>query len=179
MDITCRKLEPADDTSSFDCGNAGLNDYLKKYARQDRRRRMGVTYAAVSCDRIPPKVVGYFTLANTSIPRAGLPEEMLRKIPRYQDLPAFLLGRLAVDRHMQGKRIGEMLLSRCFEHCLAIAQGTGARYLITDAIHSAVSWYERYNFRKIKGSADPNSVKMLVDLAVVESAIDLGRAAAP
>jgi len=131
----------------------------------------GVTYVAV-CHQQPHNVLGYFTLANTSIPRQGLPEDMLKGTPKYQGLPAFLLGRLAVDKRHQGKDIGEVLLSHCFEHCLAIAKASGARYLIADVKPSAITWYERYNFRRIEGSQNADSVKMFVDLAVVNSAID-------
>jgi GNAT superfamily N-acetyltransferase len=172
MDINIRKLESSDRTDDFDCGDAQLNEYLKRYALKNQRRMFGVTYAAVCCDDEPCKVIGYFTLANTSVPRQGLPEEMLKGVPKYQGLPAFLLGRLAVDRKFQGKDIGEVLLSRCFEHCLTIAKVSGARYLITDSRESAVTWYERYNFRKIVGSSNPESTKMFVDLRVVAQAID-------
>jgi GNAT superfamily N-acetyltransferase len=172
MDIHFRKLESSDRTDDFDCGNPPLNDYLHRYALKNQRRMFGVTYVAVCCNDQPCKVIGYFTLANTSIPRQGLPEDMLKGIPKYQGLPAFLLARLAVDKRHQRKDIGEVLLSHCFEHCLAISKVSGARYLIADAKLSAISWYERYNFRRIEGNQDSDSVKMFVDLATVSSAID-------
>jgi hypothetical protein len=39
----------------------------------------------------------------------GIPEGLLKGLPKYQDLPAILLGRLAVDQKAQKKRIGELL----------------------------------------------------------------------
>jgi GNAT superfamily N-acetyltransferase len=170
MDINFRRLESSDLTDDFDCGNASLNEYLRRYALKNQRRMFGVTYVAV-CHPQPHNVIGYFTLANTSVPRQGLPEDMLKGIPKYQGLPAFLLARLAVDKRHQGKAIGEVLLSHCFEYCLAIAKVTGARYLIADAKPSAITWYERYNFRRVEGNQDASSVKMFVDLATVRSAI--------
>lgn len=128
----------------------------------------GVTYVAV-CES---KVIGYFTLATTSIPRAGLPEDMLRGTPKYRGLPAFLLGRLAVDKRYQRKQLGEHLLSKCFEHCLFAAKWTGARYVIADVENSAISWYERYGFRRIDGGENMEWTKMLIDLEVVRAAID-------
>jgi GNAT superfamily N-acetyltransferase len=172
MDITVRKLEASDDANGFDCGTHQLNEYLKKYARQDQRRMFGTTYVAVCCDETPTKVIGYFTIAATSIPRVGLSEHLLKGIPKYQNLPAFLLGRLAVDKAFQHKQIGELLLSKCFEHCLAISKCVAARYLIAEALLSAVTWYERYNFRKVEGSGNPEMTKMFVDLQVVLSSID-------
>ncbi len=172
INITVRKYEVSDDTNSFDCGNHQLNEYLKKYARQDQRRMFGVTYVAVCCHESPSKVIGYFTLATTSIPRQGLSEQLLKGLPKYQGLPAFLLARLAVDKTFQNKQIGELLLSKCFEHCLAISKCIAARYLVADALMSAVTWYERYNFRRVEGSGIPEMTKMFVDLQVIRSSID-------
>jgi len=168
MDFVFRRLESGDDTKDFDCGKPQLNEYLSKYARQDQRRMFGVTYVAV-CES---KVIGYFTLATTAIPRDGLPEDMLRGIPKYNGLPAFLLGRLAVDKKCQGRQIGEHLLSKCFDYCLFIAKWTGARYVIADVENSAISWYERFGFRRIEGGRDTAWTKMLIDLEVVRTAID-------
>jgi GNAT superfamily N-acetyltransferase len=172
MDINFRKLEASDKTDEFDCGDAQLNEYVRRYAIKDQRRMFGVTYVAVCCQQGPCRVLGYFTLANTSIPRQGLPDAMLVGIPKYQNLPAFLLGRLAVDKQYHGKDIGEVLLSRCFEHCLAISKYSGARYLVAEVKDSAITWYERYNFRRVEGSSNPNWTRMFVDLKVVSSAID-------
>jgi len=176
MDIQFRKLESSDRTDEFDCGNASLNEYLRRYAPKDQRRMFGVTYVAVCCDP-PCKVIGYFTLANTSIPRQGIPEDLLKGLPKYQGLPAFLLGRLAVDKTHHKKGIGEVLLSRCFEHCLTISKVSGARYLVADVKPSAITWYERFNFLRIDGNQNAESIKMFVDLDTVRSAVD-GKAAA-
>lgn len=172
MDIQVRKLEASDRTDGFDCGKPPLNDYLHRYALKNQRRMFGVTYVAVSCQEEPPRVIGYFTLANTSIPRQGLPEELLKGLPKYQGLPAFLLARLAVDKTLQKKDIGEVLLSRCFEYCLAITKFSGARYLIADVKESAITWYERYNFLRIEGSQNADSIKMFIDLETIRSAVD-------
>lgn len=172
MDITFRKIEASDQTEHFDCGDASLNEYLRKYARQQQRRMFGVTYVAVCCSHPPHRVVGYFTLANTSAPRDHIPERLLRGIPKYQGLPAFLLARLAVDKSFHRKRIGEALLARCLECCLTISKCSGARYVIAEAVPSAIAWYKRFGFQVIEGAANPDLTKMLLDLAVADSAID-------
>jgi GNAT superfamily N-acetyltransferase len=172
LDIHFRKLEASDRTDDFDCGDVQLNEYLKRYAIKNQRRMFGVTYVAACSQELPCRVIGYFTLANTSVSRDGLPAELLKGIPKYSGLPAFLLGRLAVHKPFQGKGIGEVLLSHCFEHCLTISKLSGARYLIADVKPTAITWYERYNFRSIEGSTNADWTKMFVDLAVIASAID-------
>jgi hypothetical protein len=49
-------------------------------------------------------IAGYYTLSSTSVQLAELPEQPVRKLPRYPLVPATLLGRLAVDRWIGGKR---------------------------------------------------------------------------
>src|SRR5271155_4488713 len=138
MDITIRKLEANDHVKDFDCGNPQLNEYLRRYAHNNQRRMFGVTYVAVCCSTNPCKVIGYFTLANTSISRQGMPEDFLKGTPKYQSLPAFLLARLAVDSQFQRKQIGELLLSRCFEFCLTVAKVSAARYVLAHVKPAAI-----------------------------------------
>ena len=130
----------------------------------------GVTYV---CIWSPSRVIGFYTIANTTIPRSGIPEEFLKGLPKYQDLPAILLGRLAVDQKAQKKRIGELLISHCFENCLHLTQICAARYIVTDAYPAMTSFYEKYGFRRIEGAANPATVKMFLDLKVVRAARDL------
>jgi len=172
MDITVRKLEPGDDTKDFDCGNPTLNEFLRRYALTNQRRMVGVTYVAFCQCQVTPRVIGYYTLANTGIPREGLPEVMLKGLPKYQSLPGFLIGRIAVDKAYQRKQIGELLLSRCLENCLICAKVSGARYVITEALLEAVPWYERFNFIRIDTDVSSEYTKMFVDLQVIRSAID-------
>lgn len=56
-------------------------------------------------------VAGYYTLSSTSVLLRDLPNETVRKLPKYPLVPATLLGRLAVDRRQQGKGFGRFLLA--------------------------------------------------------------------
>jgi GNAT superfamily N-acetyltransferase len=170
LDIQIRKLEVSDKTSDFDCGDAPLNEYLRRYAFSNQGKLVGATYVAL--DLPSSQIIAYYTIATTNIPRSAIPETLMKGLPKYQDMPALLLGRFAVHRQAQRKKIGELLLSHCLETCLHIAKLGGARYILTDAYESAVSWYERFGFAKIHGNSNPNTTKMFLDLAVVRSAID-------
>jgi GNAT superfamily N-acetyltransferase len=173
VDFTIRKLEAADPTDGFDCGDKELNEYLTRYAYKNQERHMyGATYVAI-CPVPPGRVIGYFTIANTLIPRQGLPEKITKGSPKYEGIPAILLARFAVDKKVQGKKIGETLLARCLDISLYVAKLCGARYIITDAYDSAATWYERYNFRVIAGSSVAGKTKMFVDLKVIRAAIEL------
>jgi GNAT superfamily N-acetyltransferase len=55
-------------------------------------------------------IAGYDTFAATSLPLMELPAETAKLLPRYELMPAGLIGRLAVDRKFQGKRLGGALI---------------------------------------------------------------------
>jgi GNAT superfamily N-acetyltransferase len=169
VDVHVRKLDAGDVTESFDCGDAAMNEYLQRYARKNQGQLYGVTYVCISPGA--PEILGFYTIANTTIPRAGIPLELLKVLPKYQDIPAVLLGRLGVDRRAQGKKIGELLLSHCLEVCLHMTTICGARYVITDAYRAAVMFYRKYGFREIQGGASLATIKMFLDLKIVRSVL--------
>lgn len=58
------------------------------------------------------EVLGFYTLSATGVIRSLLePHIAARKLGKYELLPAFLLGRLAVDRSISGQGFGKLLLS--------------------------------------------------------------------
>jgi len=95
---------------------------------------------------LPDGVIGgYYTLSSTSIQLGELPEQTVRKLPRYPLLPATLLGRLAVDRREQGKGYGRYLLADALYRA---AQSEIASFaVIVDAKDdNARRFYEREGF---------------------------------
>jgi GNAT superfamily N-acetyltransferase len=113
MAVIIRRLEESDETGNFDCGDAPLNNYLNKYAWVNQEKCfIGVTYVAVE-EAAPRRVLGYFTIAMSSVPREGFAQKYVRGLPNY-DLPLILLARLAVDLRFAGKGIGHALISEAF-----------------------------------------------------------------
>jgi predicted N-acetyltransferase YhbS len=53
---------------------------------------------------------GFYTLAATGLPMTALSAEEARHLPRDKLLPAFRIGRLAVDARFQGLRLGSALI---------------------------------------------------------------------
>ena len=46
----------------------------------------------------------------------------------------FRLGRLAIDRNVQGRRLGGALLSRAADRCIGVARDVGGVALLIDTI---------------------------------------------
>ena len=129
----------------FDCGVEPLNRYLQQQATQDVKRNV----ATVCVAAIGTEITGYYSLANTGISPGILPDNLQKKMPRYQMLPAVLLGRLAVDLRYKGRKLGIGLLSDAF--VLSLKSPLAWALFLTDALDaSAAAFYGRFGFRPLK-----------------------------
>lgn len=162
MKLTFKLLEKKFDKNTFDCGYNLLNDYLKKQARQDVDRDLSACFVLVDEADV---VNGYYTLSANSIKRDDFPENLLKKLPpSYPDLPAVLLGRLAVDKRLQGKGYGEILLIDALKRCYEISESLGTIAVIVDPIDEKVEkFYDRYGFILL-----PTSKKMFLPMKTIK-----------
>lgn len=95
--------------SDFSCGVTALDDYFRRQASQDQRRRTTSCYVAV--EQATGIVAGYYTIAMTGVPIGDLPIDVTKRLPRYPLVPAALIGRLAVDVRFQRLKLGRSLLA--------------------------------------------------------------------
>ena len=93
----------------FACGVEALDVYFARQVTQDVRRRASACYAAVQAKT--DKVAGYYTLAAGGVPLTDLPEALTKRLPRYPSVPVARVGRLAVDKTFQGKKLGGALIA--------------------------------------------------------------------
>ena len=127
----------------FDCGDAVLNEYLARYARQNHRTGVSKTFVAVARDD-PTRVLGYYSLSAGALAFDRVPPEVTARLPRHP-LPVVRLARLAVVRSLQGLGLGGQLLLSAGERALAIAEQTGVVALAIDAKDAgAARWYQRF-----------------------------------
>ncbi|MFN8511788.1 MAG: GNAT family N-acetyltransferase [Thermomicrobiales bacterium] len=138
----------AHDRSGFTCGVAALDRYFRQQAGQDHRRRAAIVFVAID-PTANDAVVGFYTLSAAQILARDLPEQLVRKLPRYPELPAILLGRLAVDQRWQGRQLGRLLITDALLRCARLDQ-IGALFLLVDAIdQNAEQYYLRLGFRAL------------------------------
>jgi len=138
-------LGPHHDRSSFSCGEPALDAYLQRQASQDIRRRITKVFVAIGA--APERIAGYYSLSAAEFNKAELPAAAAKRLPHYP-VPAAMLGRLAVDRSHQGRRLGETLLMDAIRRTLRASDAMAVHAIIVDAKNEqAQAFYERYGFR--------------------------------
>jgi len=133
------------DRAVFSCGNDTLDTYLKKRASQEAKKKIATTFVMVGNQ--PSEIIGYYTLSATSILLDDLPDKIAKKLPKYPQVPATLLGRLAIDRRYQGRGYGEILILDALRRSLNAATVVASYAVVVDAIDErARCLYEHYGF---------------------------------
>ena len=155
-------LDSSHKKENFCCGKPLLDAYLHKQAKQDVKRRLSACFILPDGNEIK----GYYTLSTAAIERSLLPQEIIKKLPpSYSDLPAILLGRLAVSKSYQGQGLGEMILMDALKRSYFTSLQVGSMTVIVDPLDKeAVKFYEKYDFISL-----PDSGKMFLPMATIAS----------
>jgi hypothetical protein len=154
------------DRGAFDCGSPELNEYLRRYARQNHDSGSAKTFVAVRPEA-PAHILGYYAISPASLEFARVPPALTRKLARYE-VPVFRLGRLAVDVPVQGERVGSALLFAAGRRTLGVAAEVGGVALAIDAKDElAAQWYGRFGALRLLD--DP--LKLVLPLSTIKDAL--------
>lgn len=130
------------DLALFESTSSDLNEFLKRYARQNEKKGGSRTYVAVEGG----KVIGYYSLAASSVLHE-LAADGLKAGLGKNPIPALLLARLAVDKTCSGKGIGARLLQDALLRALSVSRSIGVRAVIVHAKdENAKAFYEHFGF---------------------------------
>jgi len=92
-------------------------------------------------------VVGYYTLSACGIRLTELPPEVAKKLPKYPQVPATLLGRLAISREHHGQTLGRFLLMDALRRSWKTSAEVASIGVVVDAFDDrARAFYLRYEF---------------------------------
>lgn len=160
-------LNSTHNKKDFLCGKELLDNYLKKQAKQDVKRKLSACF--VVNDKKNNLLKGYFTLSNNSLPQNLIPPSFQKKLPKsYVSIPSTLLGRLAIDKRYQGKGIGKLLLIDALYRSYEISKNIGSYAIVVDPIDEyAFNFYNKYGFIPL-----PDSGKMFLPMKTIRTLFD-------
>ena len=145
MALRIEPLGKQHDRAGFSCGQGELDDWFRRRASQDERRNVARVFVAVD-DALG--VVGFYSLSSFTLSLENLPDEIARKLPRYDAIPAALIGRLARDEKARGRGIGELLLADALRRILGASKTLAVFAIVVDTKNErAAEFYETYGFQ--------------------------------
>ncbi|OBG19178.1 hypothetical protein A5765_02760 [Mycolicibacterium celeriflavum] len=141
-------------TDYFSCGqNDGLDRWLDRQALADQKLGKSATHVWTDDGDC---VVAYFTLLQTTIREVdGSFFSRIRPpgFPRDRGLPGVLIGKLALDRSLQGQGLGlDLIADAYFTACEAVTLIGGA-VLVVDPMNAKVAKiYQEFGFSPVEGT---------------------------
>ena len=158
------RFEPLDkkahNRAAFSCEHQPLNSYLKERAGQEIQKRVAAVYILTPDGKT---IAGYYTLSQYTIEAGELPDEVVQqlRLPKYDKMPATLLGRLARSKEFKGAGLGEILLMGALEKALLHSKNIASLALVVDAKdEKARNFYMSYGFIDLPDH--PNRLFMLM-----------------
>ena len=135
-------LTAAHSLTAFNSGVASLDDWLRRRALINQFSGASRIYVVTTQEN---RVAGYYALASGALAHAEAPGRIKRNMP--DPIPVAVLGRLAIDRSLQGKGLGVALLQDAVMRVRQAASIMGIRGILVHAISAeARAFYEHHGF---------------------------------
>ena len=143
-------VEPFDkkkhDRTTFSCEHEALTTYIKRQAGQDVKKNVAAVFVLTPDGKT---IAGYYSLSQYAVDAGSVPDDTMRELglPKYKQLPATLLGRLARSLGFRGQRAGELLLMHALKQALDQSKIIASTAVVTDAKDErAKGFYKKYGF---------------------------------
>ena len=132
------------DRAAFSCGVATLDEWFRLRAGQDEKRNVARVFVAIDDQR---GVVGFYSLSSFTLAIADLPREHAKRLPRYDAIPAALIGRLARDKRVQGEGVGDLLLADAVRRVIEAGRSLAVFAIVVEATNEkAAAFYRDFGF---------------------------------
>ena len=150
----------------FDSDEPILDEWLRRYAGQNRRRDTAATWVIADADDV---VVAYASVAVTGIDRTTAPRELVKGAP--DPVPAMLLGRLAVDRRYANLGIGTALAAHVLATAVELNEKAACRAVVVTALTAAARrWWARLGFQPFYRN-DPAELDLYLLTSEIEATL--------
>lgn len=134
------------DLSQFDCGEVSLNTFLAEHLKRQHREKFLRAYVLTTREE-NPQILGYYTLSGSCFEKAYLPSKTQQKRIPYKNVPSATLGRLAIDKRIQGQGFGELLVTHAMKTVYLASFAVDIHGLFVEALNDkARNFYLKLGF---------------------------------
>ena len=139
-----------------------MDAWLRESADAAARRQTAVTWVWAKDGR----VVGYYSLSAHKVAREDVPRGIGRGGP--VEIPAVMVGKLALDSSQHGQGFGGVLLADALTRVVSATQVVAARVVVVDALDDdGARFYERFGFTRV-----PDGLRLVRRIRSIQA--DLG-----
>jgi predicted GNAT family N-acyltransferase len=141
-----KAIEPlgTHDRAVFSCGEAALDDWFRFRAGQDEKRNVARVFVAIDDQH---GIVGFYSLSSFTLAITDLPPEHVKRLPRYDVIPAALIGRLARDTRVRGEGVGDILLADAVRRVIGASRSLAVFAIVVEATdEKAAAFYRDFGF---------------------------------
>jgi GNAT superfamily N-acetyltransferase len=165
------RLDPAKHRrDQFHCESRELTEFIQKRAYREMEARTSVCFVLVPLAD-SGRIAGFYTLSAAEISAHHLPGHLARRLPRYGQMPATLLGRLARDEAFRGQGMGDRLMEDALARALAGSAEVGSIGVITDPKNDwAARFYGEFGFHQLTGG------RLFLPMAEIVRLLQMGQA---
>ncbi|MGB8931491.1 MAG: GNAT family N-acetyltransferase [Anaeromyxobacteraceae bacterium] len=151
---------------TFASGVAALDEWFRTRASRDQRRHVAQVFVALDDDSGP---VGFYSLSMFTLALESLPEPLAHRLPRYDAIPAALIGRLARHERAKGSGVGDLLVADAVKRVLSASESVAAFAIVVDAKDDrSRRFYESHGF--ISLPSRPQRLFLLTETAAAAMA---------
>ena len=153
-----RPIAEGDDVMGFTCGEASLDEWLRRRALSNESGGASRTFVTTPVGS--RTIAGYYALAAGSVQAETMPGRVRRNMP--DPIPVVILARLAVSTSHQGVGLGTSLLQDAVIRSVAAALSVGMRAMVVHALTEAAGrFYAKLGFIE----APPDSLTYVAAIA--------------
>jgi GNAT superfamily N-acetyltransferase len=144
LHLSFEPLDRGHARKAFSCGQPDLDDWFHRRAGQDQRRNVSRVFVATDKSL---GIVGFYSLSALHIDIGELPDWIAKRLPRYDAVPAALIGRLARDVRVRGQGVGDLLLADAIRRLIRSSDEIAIFAVIADAKDkNAEAFYRTHGF---------------------------------
>jgi GNAT superfamily N-acetyltransferase len=149
--VVVRKLTLEDDTASFSCDQADLDEYIWYQASEQQLDGAAVVYLF----QFQTQIVGFLSLNMSSIKAEHVAEEHRPEHTPYLYFPSLMVGRLATDKRFFRQGVGRLMCQFAVATAVRMRKHAGCQFVTLNAKPDSISFYQNCGF-KLGENQPPN-----------------------